>query len=148
MLIANICAKYNHILENKKTDNTSNEVKNNTWDKIAIEVNSGAINTTYRTVDVLKRFYENRKRELRKIAAEEKKEVLATGGGQVKKFKRDACHDSVLSMMNTKTVYGLENEFDGDAEPSPTFEITNVRVQIILCFMTIGSYHLFVFHKY
>lgn len=53
------------------------------WEKVASEVNASAVNTIIRTPEVLKRFYENRKREVRKIAAEEKKEVLATGGGSV-----------------------------------------------------------------
>ncbi|ERL91730.1 hypothetical protein D910_09057 [Dendroctonus ponderosae] len=84
VLIATVCAKYKHIIENQKTDHVSNEAKNKIWEKIATEVNATAVNATHRTSEALKRFYENRKREVRKIVAEEKHQVFATGGGPCK----------------------------------------------------------------
>ena len=63
---------------------------------------------------------------MRKIAAEEKKEIFATGGGQPPKVKKDPCHDIILSIMNAKTVFGLQNDLDGDAEPFPSLEVRRV----------------------
>ncbi|CAG9772260.1 unnamed protein product [Ceutorhynchus assimilis] len=53
-------------------------------------------------------FFKNRSSS-RKIAAEEKKEIFLTGGGIPKIIKKDPCHDVVLSIMNTKSVFGLDN---------------------------------------
>lgn len=124
LLIANICLKYKDIIENKKTDLISCDQKKKVWEKIAAEVNAAAVNTTYRSQEILKRFFENRKREVRKIAAEEKKELYGTGGGQPFKIRKDPCHDIILSIMNTKTVYGLANEIDGDTEPCPSLTVS------------------------
>lgn len=124
LLIANICARFKHVLENKKTDNISVNEKNQIWEKIAKQVNSTAL--TYRAPDVLKRFYENRKREVRKLAAEERKDIFATGGGKEIKIKKDACHDIFLSIMNHKTVYGLENGLDGDRETFDNSSLVSV----------------------
>ncbi|KAK5638458.1 hypothetical protein RI129_012753 [Pyrocoelia pectoralis] len=43
--------------------------------------------------------------------------MFETGGGQNNVPKKEPCHDIILSIMNTKTVYGLQNDFDVDAEP-------------------------------
>lgn len=64
VVIANVCAKYKSILENKKTDGVSAKEKNEIWQKISDEINSASVHGTYRSPDVLKRFYENRKREV------------------------------------------------------------------------------------
>ncbi|XP_044745467.1 uncharacterized protein LOC123307288 isoform X2 [Coccinella septempunctata] len=117
VLIANICAKYKGTLENKKTDHISTRKKNSVWDKITAEVNASNNSGIFRSKDVLRRFYENRKREVRKIAAEEKKELYKTSGGRAFLPKKDKCHDIFLSLMNGKTIYGLECEVGGDVEP-------------------------------
>ncbi|XP_044757748.1 uncharacterized protein LOC123315906 isoform X2 [Coccinella septempunctata] len=117
VLIANICAKYKGTLENKKTDHISIHKKNSVWDKITAEVNASNNSGIFRSKDVLRRFYENRKREVRKIAAEEKKELYKTGGGRAFLPKKDECHDIFLSLMNGKTIYGLQCEVGGDVEP-------------------------------
>ncbi|CAH1106946.1 unnamed protein product [Psylliodes chrysocephalus] len=60
---------------------------------------------------MLKKFYENKK-NVRKVAALEKTEVIKTGGSPPSNIKKDSNHDLILGLMNVKTVYGLDNEFD------------------------------------
>ncbi|CAG9762750.1 unnamed protein product [Ceutorhynchus assimilis] len=115
ILIANICADYKHVIENKKTDHITSKEKAQAWLNIAKKFNAASPDGIYRGADCLKRFFENKKKEVRKIAAEEKKEIFLTGGGIPKIIKKDPCHDVVLSIMNTKSVFGLDNGgLDGD----------------------------------
>lgn len=72
-MIANFCAKYKSVLENKRTDHATSQQKNLIWEKITVEVNASNSSGIFRSKEVLKRFYENRKREVRRIAAKERR---------------------------------------------------------------------------
>ena len=73
-----------------------------------------------RTTASLKKCYENRKKELRKTLAEERKDTLLTGGGPpTKKVKTNESDELLLSIMNKKTLVGLPSRFDDDADESP-----------------------------
>lgn len=63
ILLLNLISNYKHIIENKKTDHVSSEEKNVAWNKIATEFNASAPNNTYRGVETLKKFYDNKKRK-------------------------------------------------------------------------------------
>lgn len=102
--LINIINKYKNIIESKKTDKFSWNDKNNAWETIANEFNAAAPNGTYRNTESLKKFYENLKKDTRKIAAQEKMELFKTGGGKPAQKILDPLHESVLSLMNTKTV--------------------------------------------
>ena len=69
--------KYSAIIENKKTDATSNEDKTKAWSNICLEFN--ACCGTARSSEQLKKYYYNQKKALRKRAAEERKEAVTTG---------------------------------------------------------------------
>ncbi|EFN82177.1 UPF0439 protein C9orf30-like protein, partial [Harpegnathos saltator] len=104
--LISIVTEYKNIIESKKTDKVSWEDKNDTWERIGSELNSIAPSGTYRTTDSLKKFYENLKKETRKNAVEEKTEQFKTGGGRSAHKILDPVRETVLTLMNTKTVTG------------------------------------------
>lgn len=104
--LINIVTKYKNIIESKKTDKVSWKDKNDTWERIGNEFNSIAPSGTYGTTDSLKKFYENLKKETRKNAAQEKMEQFKIGGGRPAHKILDPVHETVLTLMNTKTVTG------------------------------------------
>lgn len=111
-----IANKYGAILEDKKTDRSSSANKENAWQNIEREFNASSTTTTYRSRTSLKKCYENRKKELRKTVAEEYKQTMLTGGGPLPKIKKDETDDLLMSIINKKTLVGLENPFDDDVE--------------------------------
>lgn len=115
-LIAN---KYAGIIEDKKTDRASSAQKEKVWKLIENEFNASSSVNTYRSAANFKKWYENRKKELRKSLAEEKKETLLTGGGPPIKMKKHETDEILMSILNKKTLTGLTNKFDDDANDSP-----------------------------
>jgi hypothetical protein len=104
--------RYSHIIESKKTDAHSWRNKEATWTKIATEFN--AQNSTFRSKETLKRFFENKKKETRKKAATERREITKTGGGTATPVIKDATFDLTMAILNKKTVFGVERIPDGD----------------------------------
>lgn len=106
-VLLNIIYKYKNIIENKKTDSVSCEEKSRAWEKITGEFHTRAPNCCKRSIDSLKKFYDNQKKEIRKIVAEEKKEIVLTGGGSLPKQKRDSIIDlgeTVLALQDLHAV--------------------------------------------
>ncbi|KAK4872750.1 hypothetical protein RN001_014779 [Aquatica leii] len=129
MHLMNIIAnKYALILEDKKTDRASTSEKLKAWQVVEEEFNASSTSTTYRDATCLKKCYENRKKELRKSIAQERREILLTGGGPPAKIKRDDTDDVLMSILNKKTLVGLNNRFDDDADQS-LIAIINEPVQ-------------------
>lgn len=128
ILIINIITKYKDVVENKKTDTVSLNEKTAAWNKITDEFNAISPNNIFRTPESIKKFFNNKKKEVRKIAAEEKKEITLTGGGIAQKFVKDSSHDLVLSLINKKSVYGLNNPFDSDSLPQPSCSNINEEI--------------------
>jgi hypothetical protein len=112
ILILNLVRRYSHIIESKKTDALSWRNKEATWTKIATEFN--AQNSTFRSKETLKRFFENKKKETRKKAATERREITKTGGGTATPVIKDATFDLTMAILNKKTVFGVERIPDGD----------------------------------
>ncbi|XP_031328881.1 uncharacterized protein LOC116159922 [Photinus pyralis] len=83
------------------------------------DFNSSLPNGVFRDWECLKRFYENQRKEVRKIKSNERQELLRTGGGQVPPTKDDPADMLLLSIMNEKTVSGLKNKFDSDCDVTP-----------------------------
>ncbi|CAH1106931.1 unnamed protein product [Psylliodes chrysocephalus] len=77
---------------------------------------------SYRAAVMLKKFYENKKK-LRKVAALEKTEIIKTGRGPAPNIKKDSNHDLIWGLLNVKTVYGLDNEFDSDNQIIAELEV-------------------------
>ncbi|KAL1492300.1 hypothetical protein ABEB36_012773 [Hypothenemus hampei] len=99
LTLISIVEKYKHIVDNKKTDNQTWKEKDEVWDKICNEFNSQS--TIYnRSKESLKKYYENKKKIIRKQVAEERKELFKTGSGIPKRRKKDETTDLVLALMN------------------------------------------------
>ncbi|KAJ8913083.1 hypothetical protein NQ315_006584 [Exocentrus adspersus] len=113
-ILFSLVMKYKNVVENKKTDQVSVGEKVAAWQKITAEFNAVAPNLCTRSTESLKKFYDNKKKEVRKRVAEEKKEIYATGGGTKKDVPIDSSQDLLLSIINTKTVFGLYNPSDSD----------------------------------
>ncbi|XP_055914700.1 uncharacterized protein LOC129947946 [Eupeodes corollae] len=101
------------IIENKKTDGVTWKEKETAWERIASNFNSHSDSACYRTVEALKKFYQGYKKEIRKVAADEKMSRIQTGGGKAINV-RDENFDLAISIMNPKTITGYENIFDGN----------------------------------
>lgn len=108
-----LASKYKNIIENKKTDAVTVSEKNEVWFKITKEFNSICANNVFRPTESIKKYYENLKEDLRKRAGEERKSIYKTGGGPPSP-KKKAEDDILLSIINKKTIFGLENPFDSD----------------------------------
>lgn len=116
--LINIIAKYKDVIENKKTDGVTNHEKNQTWDRITQEFNASTFSNVRRSKEVLKRFYENKKKEIRKKAADQKLQHKRTGGGPPNTVNKESYEDLLLSITNEKTVYGLNTQYGGDIDSS------------------------------
>ncbi|KAJ8915275.1 hypothetical protein NQ315_014783 [Exocentrus adspersus] len=120
-----IAEKYAAVLEDKKTDRASVEKRDSAWKRIEIDFNAVNPSNIFRSANILKKFYCNKKKDIRKKIAEEKKDVLLTGGGPPTKiFKPDDEADAILlSIVNEKTLHGLPNPFDSDVQTHDSDEI-------------------------
>lgn len=110
----NIIKNYRGILECKKTDSVTWKDKENAWNKVEAEFNSLAPGGTIRSKESLRKFYENKKKQTRKLAALEKLNLTQTGGGPSTSKIDDPTFDLTMSILNEKTVFGIENKYDGD----------------------------------
>lgn len=89
----------------------------------------------YRTSESLKKLYDNKKREVRKQKAEEKKDILLTGGGFSQKIDKDPAHDLILSIVDPLTVVGGPSYYGSDNLPivkSNNESQGKIRMMIIL----------------
>lgn len=129
-----IAEKHARVIEDKKTDRASAEKKENSWSQITDEFNATSSTGIKRTAACLKKCYENRKKQLRKTLAEEKKEIQLTGGGPPPKVLTNEVDDILMSILNKKTLVGLQNNFDNDAETSLPISLShnNADVEFIL----------------
>lgn len=107
-------SKYKQIVESKKTDGVTWKEKVNAWNKITDLYNSENANQEYRPVESLKKLYDNIKRNIRKEVAEEKTSIRCTGGGSGI-VVNDPNKELALSIMNTTSVFGLDNPLDPDS---------------------------------
>ncbi|KAF5281909.1 hypothetical protein FQR65_LT14435 [Abscondita terminalis] len=108
-----IIFNYKDIIENKKTDAITWREKEQAWEDITEEFNASCSNLNRRSVASVKGFFENQKRKTTKEAAVRKREAIKTGGG-VTTIKDDPLLDLTMSIINKKTVLGLDNPFDDD----------------------------------
>ncbi|CAH1105737.1 unnamed protein product [Psylliodes chrysocephalus] len=114
-VLFDIISKYKDIIENKKTDASSTSDKLKAWARNSLEFNSVSPNFVSRPILSLKKFYENKKKEVRKQVAEERKEVLLTGGGSLPQISKDSDQEKLLGIMNPDTVFGINTPFGSDA---------------------------------
>ncbi|KAK9679385.1 Myb/SANT-like DNA-binding domain [Popillia japonica] len=124
LLCLHLIKKYKHIIESKETGVVTWKQKENVWKIIEKEYN--AQSSVYRSADVLKRFYNNKKKEARKVAATVKIDRQATGGGPSTYVPiNDPIYDLTLDIINKKTVFGLPSKYDSDAQE---YDLTSLPV--------------------
>ncbi|CAG9773628.1 unnamed protein product [Ceutorhynchus assimilis] len=115
-MLLNTVFAFKGVIENKKTDSVTWRQKDDAWDQIASLFNSQTPENHHRTKDSLRKLYENIKKNVRKDVAFEKREHIKTGGGPGDEPIWDATTELALSIMNHKTVNGLPNQYDLDAQ--------------------------------
>lgn len=113
-VLLNIVYAFKSIVECKKTDAVTWRQKDEAWNKITANFNSQLPDGCSRSKDSLRKLYDNLKKNARKTVAEEKKEIFKTGGGTPDTGPIDHTTELVLDIVNPKTVYGLENQYDSD----------------------------------
>lgn len=129
-----ISTKYAPIIEDKKTNRVSIEEKTRVWKNIEKEFNANAAIACYRSAEALKRFYENKKKELRRKLAEDRKERFLTGGGPAPIVKLDDTDEILLSIVNEKTMKGFAVTCDSDADYEPLEKIQKTGIDSALTF--------------
>ncbi|KAF5300055.1 hypothetical protein FQR65_LT19403 [Abscondita terminalis] len=119
-LLLNLVFEKRHIVENKKTDAVSSREKQKCWEGIASEFNAQSPSCVSRTANSLLKFYNNKKKEVRKEVAQEKFSLRKTGGGEpsYKKKVNDPVFEITLATMNEVSVFGLPTTYGDDRDLS------------------------------
>lgn len=108
-LLVNLVHINSAIIENKKTDAYSSQRKSKQWVMLAAEFNatSGYMN---RSVDFLKKGWENLKKSARARTASLRQERIANGGGPLQISKDDPLMDLIMSRIkDTANHYDVDN---------------------------------------
>ncbi|XP_068082844.1 uncharacterized protein [Anabrus simplex] len=111
-IVAELVIRHKDVIENKKTDGVTVKQKHETSEKIAEEFNSIA-GVSCRSARNLKTCYENLKRKTRKICADNKVMMNATGGGNFKPTLSKTT-EKVMALIQP-TITPLMNAHDSDA---------------------------------
>lgn len=127
-LLIKLVEKFKQTVENKRTNGVTPKEKDQAWEKLSFEFNSEGVNI-FRSKDQLKKFWANVKQTERANAAEEKKSIFKTGGGSG--LSQNPPDETVLSIINLKTVVGLENEYDDNNSFKSDRDIRNIIDQSI-----------------
>ena len=115
--LINLIEQYKDIVENKACDHVANSKKNETWEKIRQQFNSGS--STQRTRVQLQDLYKRIKIKARKDVSRCKKEQSQTGGGPPAD-EPDEMSLKIAEML-PKEFKELYNPFDDDSKPPASF---------------------------
>ncbi|XP_066582014.1 uncharacterized protein [Prorops nasuta] len=107
-----IIKKYASVIESKKTDGVGLREKSNAWYEVSKEFNN-LYSSSKKTVDILKRLWNNLKASARKHFAKLKRETYLTGGG-THDVKPNDIYDKVHEIIGL-SIEGLSNAYDKDA---------------------------------
>lgn len=87
---------------------------------------------TYVDSELIRDFYEEEKKTLKKDWTEEKKYISQTGMGKLPTKKHNENEDLLLSIINKKTIYGLDiHPFDSDNQNRPIINNENVNIEYV-----------------
>ncbi|XP_073959411.1 uncharacterized protein isoform X2 [Choristoneura fumiferana] len=113
-VLPELVIKYRTVIENKKSDATTNAEKVNGWKLLSDEFN--AISTyCKRAPESLKTCWENIKRQTKKESASRKREMFKTGGGRPPPPPPSTGAGCMIETILGPALEGLENPYDGDA---------------------------------
>lgn len=147
-LLFSISLKHKNVIENKKTNSTTNSEKNEAWSEIAQEFNATSTDFNNRTVEQLKRCYENRRQSLRKQKAEVRQECLKTGGGPPPEKKDDSDDLLVLATMDPLTVEGHTNIYDSDSVTTITKDSVHNEENEIEFIFDVSRYNIIILYAF
>ncbi|XP_063384573.1 uncharacterized protein LOC134670687 [Cydia fagiglandana] len=113
-LLTELVSKYKAVVENKKSDATTNADKARGWKHISQEFNALS---TYcsRPPESLKTCWENIKRQTKKLSANRKREVFKTGGGRPPPPSPGTGAGRIVEEILGPALEGIENQYDSDA---------------------------------
>ncbi|XP_072397504.1 uncharacterized protein [Diabrotica undecimpunctata] len=112
-LLVHLVQVNKHIIENKTTNAVSNREKDEAWNHITMQFNE-KLRNVHRDESSLRKQWSNIKQDLRKKAAESRRQLYQTGGGPPAPETKDMDETIILEVVNTKTISGLDNENDCD----------------------------------
>lgn len=143
-LLDKLIIEHQNVLLSARTDAVSNEARNQTWKEVAHKFNAQCLNVVrilfsvfffllvlmcfsfsfsfapkVRTADSLKMKFKNEKREMRKEAATERRQILSTGGGAYKlpEHRQREGRAQLQSLLKV-SIHGNASTFDDDALPN------------------------------
>ncbi|GLV54168.1 uncharacterized protein CBL_21012, partial [Carabus blaptoides fortunei] len=103
-----------NVIECKKTNAVTWKDKEEAWNKISEKFSSAMPNMIPRSKESINKFYDKKKKEIRKMSAFQRAEHIKTGGGVPAVLTNDPTNNILLQIVNEKTIIGLSNTFDGD----------------------------------
>ncbi|VEN37563.1 unnamed protein product [Callosobruchus maculatus] len=116
-LLVSLVKKYAHIIECKSSDTMTHQQKHECWEDVEREFNSNS-GEVIRTKDVLRKKYDNIKKNVKKKYSDEKCYSQGTGGGPPRKETFTNIENEIKEILGTR-IEGLPSEFDGDAPEAP-----------------------------
>ncbi|XP_049302055.1 myb/SANT-like DNA-binding domain-containing protein 3 [Bactrocera dorsalis] len=112
-LLLAIIEQHKNVIESKKSDTFTVDVKNKAWLKIQEEYNSRT-SSSFRDEKMLRTKYYNMKKELKKKVAAEKRSCIATGGGPPLKISTNDIDVMLTSIIGSEQLEGMESVYDSD----------------------------------
>lgn len=128
-ILVSLVKKYQHILENKKSDAITNSEKMKTWETIAQEYSS--LMGCSKTSITLRTKYNNMKKNVKKKFAEEKNYLRCTGGGPAIKIDISNTDNTIKEMLGD-TVTGFVSKYDADTLDNDEVGDENFQEQFII----------------
>lgn len=129
-LLVDLVVRHNKILENKKTDAVTANVKNKTWDILAKAFNSKSLNG-FRSEKCLKSKYENLKKTVKVKLREVKSKPCPTGGGPAapqKTLNKLSSIEEKIRSLNPLAFNGGTSQFDSDCIDNVSMNCTILYV--------------------
>ncbi|VEN56608.1 unnamed protein product [Callosobruchus maculatus] len=120
-LLVSLVKKYAHIIECKSSDTMTHQQKHECWEDVEREFNSNS-GEVFRTKDVLRKKYDNIKKNVKKKYSDEKCYSQGTGGGPPRKETFTNIENEIKEILGTR-IEGLPSEFDGDAPEGMNLQI-------------------------
>lgn len=113
-ILANLVTPFVETIKDVKKDTVTLTKKEKAWKEITVGFNASPIITTPRTVDQLKKSWDNMCRRAKQEVAKTKMERRKTGGGPMGQGVT-AVHAIVASTL-ADSLNPLDNPYDGDAD--------------------------------
>lgn len=120
MLVTLIKNKYHSILENKKTDSTTNKAKTVAWRDLTNDFNTTS-GEEIRNSESLRNKYVNLKKRTKTKFSNYKKSMYKTGGGPYTAIDIDDT-DTIIKEIIGNQLTGFQSEFDSDATHSSHYD--------------------------